>query len=190
MYDAATVMFRQFVALLLFYNCTCLAQVQSRTDTLPSGELMLVQEVVVNVPPEKIWNAFTREEIWKKWVSPVVEINLKINGSIRSHYNPEAKPGDPGTIVIRILNYIPYKQITMQAELSENFPAFIREEEKNLYSVVTFEKEGNGVTRIIQYGLGYKNEPRWHELLSFFIQANEMSLNQLKQVAEKMWPMR
>jgi uncharacterized protein YndB with AHSA1/START domain len=170
---------------LLIITTPVFTQSTSKIDTLPSGELMLQQHIEINAPVENLWRAYTEPEEWKQWVTPVVEIDFKINGTIKSHYQPDAKIGDDGTIVIHILNYIPNKQITMQAEIAENFPEFVKGEEKNLYSIVYFEKIDEGLTKVSLYGVGYKNEERWHELMKFFIQGNEMTLNNLKSYAER-----
>tara|TARA_R110000744_G_scaffold75216_3_gene149767 strand:+ start:2961 stop:3494 length:534 start_codon:yes stop_codon:yes gene_type:complete len=169
--------------ILLLSNLTY-GQATSKTDTLPSGELMLKQEIVINASIKKVWNAYTTPEGWKGWVTPIVEMDFKINGTIKSHYDSTASIGDKGTIVNHILNYIPYKLITMQAELNENFPKFMIGEEKNLYSIVEFEKLSANQTKLIIYGIGYKNEQQWIDLLKFFIRGNEMSLNKLKNYLE------
>ncbi len=176
----------KYIFLLALFALTDLAfgQSISKTDTLPSGELMLTQEITINTSVDIIWKAYTDPEEWKKWVTPVVEMDFKINGTIKSHYDASAKIGDKGTIIIHILNYIPFKQITMQAEIAENFPAFMKEEEKNLYSIVAFEKLEGNKTKVNLYGIGYKNEQKWHDLLKFFIQGNETTLNKLKKYAE------
>lgn len=158
---------------------------KSQIDTLQSGELMLKQQIVINTTIDKVWKAFSEPEEWKKWVTPVVEMDFKINGTIKSNYEPTAKIGDKGTIIIHILTYIPNKQIVMQAELNENFPEFIKGEEKNLYSVFDFEKISENQTKVTIYGLGYKNEKKWQDLLHFFVEGNELSLNNLKKYLEK-----
>lgn len=159
--------------------------ISSKIDTLPSGELMLTQSIIINASVDNLWKAYTTAEGWKKWVTPVVDIDFRINGTIKSNYDSTSKIGDKGTIVNHILNYIPYKQITMQAELEENFPQFMKGEEKNLYSIVYFEKLRKNKTKLIVYGIGYKNEKQWRDLLKFFIQANEMTLNKLKTILEQ-----
>lgn len=176
----------KFILTLTFLVLTNLTfgQATSRIDTLPSGELMLTQEIIINTSVDKIWKAYTDPAEWKKWVTPVVEMDFKINGIIKSHYDSTATIGDKGTIVTHILNYIPNKQITMQAELNENFPEFMKGEEKNLYSIVELEKISEGQTKLTIYGIGYKNEQQWRDLLKFFIQGNEMTLNKLKSFLE------
>jgi len=73
----------------------------------------------------------------------------------------------------------------MQAELNENFPAFMQGEEKNLYNIVEFEKLSENQTKLTIYGIGYKNEQQWRDLLKFFIQGNEMTQNKLKNYLEE-----
>lgn len=176
----------KFILTLTFLVLTNLTfgQATSKIDTLPSGELMLTQEIIINTSVDKIWKAYTDTVEWKKWVTPVVEMDFKINGYIKSHYDSTATIGDKGTIVTHILNYIPNKQITMQAELNENFPEFMKGEEKNLYSIVELEKISEGQTKLTIYGIGYRNEQQWRNLLKFFIQGNEMTLNKLKNFLE------
>lgn len=170
---------------IVFLTQETFSQAVSKTDTLPSGEIMLVQEIILRSSIDKVWKAYTTPEEWKKWVAPVVEMDFKINGTIKSHYDSTASIGDKGAIVIHILNYIPHKQITMQAEIADNFPAFMQGEEKNLYNIVNFEQMSDSHTKLTLYGIGYKNEPAWHDLLKFFVQGNEMTLNKLKKYLEK-----
>jgi len=59
-------------------------QATSQTDTLPSGELILQQEIVINTSVEKAWSAYTTPEGWTKCVTPIVEMDFKINGTIKS----------------------------------------------------------------------------------------------------------
>jgi uncharacterized protein YndB with AHSA1/START domain len=159
--------------------------VTSQTYPLMSGELILKQEILINANVERIWKAFTVAEEWMQWVTPVVEMDFRINGTIKSHYDSTAKIGDKGTIVIHILVYIPEEQILMQAEMTENFPDFIKAEEKNLYSIFKFEKVDKNRTKVILYGIGYKNEKKWQDLLKFFIQGNESTLVNLKKYVEE-----
>lgn len=158
--------------------------VKSQVDTLPSGELMLKQKIQVNASIDKVWRAFSDAEDWKKWVTPVVEMDFRINGSIKTNYDPKAKIGDKGTIVIHILTYVPERQIVMQAELNENFPDFMKADAKNLYSIFEFNPLNENRTEVIIYGVGYKNEKKWLDLLNFFIKGNEMTLYNLKKYLE------
>jgi uncharacterized protein YndB with AHSA1/START domain len=176
--------FHTIISFVLIINSANGQTATSRIDTLASGELMLTQEIILKANVNKIWRAYTVAEEWQKWVTPVVEMDFRINGTIKSHYDSAAVIGDKGTIINHILAYIPEKFIIMQAELTENFPKFLKDEEKNLYSIVEFEKLSPFKTKLIIYGIGYKNDNKWLELLKFFIQGNEMELNTLKNYVE------
>ena len=139
-----------------------------------------MQTITLPATVTQVWNAYTTESGWKGWVTPVVEMDFRINGTIKSHYDSTAHIGDKGTIVTHILNYVPHRQITMQAELTENFPEFMQSDAANLYSFVTFESLDNNRSKLTNYGIGYKNEKKWLDLLQFFIRGNEQSLLQLK----------
>ncbi len=146
----------------------------------PSGELALVQSFTVNVPVEDVWRAYTTAEGWKAWSAPIAEIDLRAGGTIRSHYTPTAKIGDPGTITLRIVNYLPLKLLTLQAELTGHFEGFTPEDSARMYSVTTFEKLSENATRVVSYGLGYLDNPKNRELLDFFLGANEKLFLKLK----------
>lgn len=172
-----------FLLALLWLSTTLLAQ-SHNVDTLPSGEIILKQEITITAPINSVWKAYTDETTWKKWVIPVVKIDMRINGSILSHYNPNAQIGDSGTIKIHILNYIPQKQITMQAEMDAHFPKYMSAEAKNLYSIVNFDSVDNEKTTVTLYGIGYPNNEKWQPLLKFFIQGNNQTLKNLKAFLE------
>lgn len=106
-------------------------------------------------------------------------IDFKIGGTIRANYTKTAKIEDPGTSLLHIINYIPNSLITLQAELTENFPAFMQKDSKHLYNIIQFETINENKTRIISYGLGYKKNKEYLQLMNFFIAANETSFMQL-----------
>jgi hypothetical protein len=72
----------KYILTLTFLVLTKLTfgQATSKIDTLPSGELMLTQEIIINTSVDKIWKAYTDPVEWKKWVTPLVEMDFKING--------------------------------------------------------------------------------------------------------------
>ena len=76
---------------------------------------------------------------WESWAVSIAEIDFKINGLIQTNYNKDGKIGDDSTITLHILNYVPRRMITLQAEITKNFPEFMKEDEKDLYNVILFE---------------------------------------------------
>ena len=150
-------------------------RVTSTIDSSMTGELVLIQEFDVKASLEEVWKAYTTAEAWKKWVAPLAEVDLKIGGQFRANYNKEGTIGDSTTIINNIINYVPHRLITLQAELSEHFPEFMKADSKRLFNVVYFDPIDELTTNVKSYGIGYKNNNKYKALLKFFISGNEMS---------------
>jgi len=150
-------------------------RVTSIIDSSDNQNIVLEQFFNVNVALDSVWNAYTTEVGFESWATAIAEIDFKINGTIKTNYNKDGQIGDESTITLHILNYVPRHILTLQAELTSNFPAFMKEDEKDLYNMVIFEEMGPSQTKVTSYGIGYKNEEKYTSLLKFFIQGNEQS---------------
>jgi uncharacterized protein YndB with AHSA1/START domain len=164
-------------------------QAQEATDTAidvlsevieaETGERYLRQELIVSASLADVWAAFTTEEGLQTWAAPVVEVDLRMGGSFKSNYDPEAEIGDPGTISVTFVNYVPLKLLTLQAELGDPFPEEIRQAQQRLYNILEFEEVDPERTRIVSWGVGYGKGGSWDEFMSFFIEGNEWSFSML-----------
>lgn len=154
---------------------TSTKRIQSVVDSTVADNMVLVQTFVVNASVEAVWHAYTTAEGWTKWATPVAEIDFRLGGLIQTSYDKDAKIGDPGTIRLHVVSYVPHRMLTLQAELSENFPEFMREDVSNMYNMVYFEELDESTVQITSYGIGYKHTPKYLELLEFFISGNEYS---------------
>lgn len=158
--------------------------VSSRLIKTAAGDQILVQDVWIDAPVSKVWEAFSTEKGWTAWSAPVAKIDLRAGGSIRTHYTPDATIGDPGTIVLHIVNYVPERLLTLRAELSDRWPEVIKEDAGRLMNVIVFERITDKRTHIISYGVGYRDTPAYTDLLNFFMPANEGLYRKLKEVLE------
>ncbi|GAA4272527.1 hypothetical protein U6A24_09745 [Aquimarina gracilis] len=154
-------------------------RVHSKIDSTQSQNLVLIQSFEVNASLDKCWDAYSTKKGWQSWVAPLAEVNFKINGLIKTNYSKNGSIEDPSTIRLHVINYIPKKMITLQAELSNNFPEFMKKDAKDLFNIVHFEELDKGLTRITSYGIGYKNNPKYLQLMKYFISANEKGYMQL-----------
>ena len=159
-------------------------EVRSELIRGDAGDLVLFQEVLVHAPVSEVWDAYTTDEGWRSWASPVVSIDLRIGGMIQTHYGQGAAIGDPGTNTLHILNYVPNRLLTLQAEVEERWPAIMKEDAHTLMNVIVFEDLGGAQTRIQSYGTGYRDTDAYGELLDFFIPANEGLFGVLKSKLE------
>jgi uncharacterized protein YndB with AHSA1/START domain len=148
------------------------SKIESRVQKTEAGELILLHTVSIEAPVAEVWKAYTTSEGYAAWAAPVVEVDLRAGGSIRSHYDPDAKLGDPQTNRLRIVNYVPERLLTLQADVSENWPEILRADAENLYNVILFESPTPDTTRILSYGLGYRDSTEMRGLMGFFEVAN------------------
>ncbi|WP_170827428.1 SRPBCC family protein [Roseivirga sp. 4D4] len=155
------------------------SRVKSWVDSSYANELVLIQEFEVNVPLEKVWDTYTTKEGWESAFVALAEVDFKVNGTIKTSYNQDATIGDSSTIVLHIVNYVPKKLLTLQAEITQNFPDFMKADEKDLFNIISLEELKPSLTKVTSYGIGYKNNPKYQSLMKFFIEGNELSYNNL-----------
>ena len=160
-------------------------RVISRIDSTHNPELVLIQEFTVKASREAVWKAYTTKEGWESWAVAIAEVDLKVGGTIKTNYNKEGRIDDATTIVTHIINYVPQQLITLQAEITDNFPEFMKKEADDFYNVITFLETPEGHTQVQSFGIGYKNTPKFLELMNYFIPANEQSLMNLIAYLEK-----
>ena len=154
-------------------------RIASVIDSSETRNMVLKQSFEVRVPLDSVWNAYSTKKGWESWATPIAEIDFKVNGTIRTNYNKNGKIGDDSTITLHIINYVPKTIITLQAEITKNFPQFMQEDEKDLYNVILFEPIGPSKTKVTSYGIGYKRNEKYMSLMKFFIQGNEQSYRNL-----------
>ncbi len=167
-----------FLFITIFLSTQIMAQqkkVTTTIDTTTTNNLILTQEFVVNATLDEAWNAYTTKEGWEGWAVPLAEVDWKINGMIRTNYNRDGQIGDSTTIIIHVVNFIPHRMITLQSEFTDNFPGFMKEDEKNLFNIITFDELYPGYVKVSSYGIGYRNIEQYQNLMAYFIQANEQT---------------
>lgn len=154
-------------------------RVISKIDSTKTPEIVLIQELTVKASIDAVWDAYTTKKGWESWAVPLAEIDLKVGGFIKTNYNEQGQIGDSTTIVTHIINYVPKRLLTLQAELTDNFPDFMKDDAKDFYNVIYFDELENGSTHIKSFGIGYKNTPKYISLMNYFIPANEKTLMRL-----------
>ena len=159
--------------------------VRSRVDKTEAGERILVHEVTIEAPVAEVWKAHTTVEGWTAWSSPLAEIDLRVGGTILTHYDENAKIGDAGTNTLRIVNYVPERVLTLKADVSQNWPELMKQDADKLSNVILFEAVDEDTTRLSSYGIGYRDTPEYDKLMDFFLEANGRLYAKLIQVLEK-----
>jgi len=142
-----------------------------------NDEDVLRHEAVVEAPPHEVWNAFTTPEGMEAWSVAHAQVDLRIGGEIRTHYDPAGEIGDPDTIVSRILAYEPRRLLAIQ---NVRAPASLPFElPPEAWSVMRFEPVGTNRTRVVLSGYGW-GPPQYEQAHEFFDRGNALVLKQLQ----------
>lgn len=151
---------------------------------VPAVEQALVTEAIINAPVGEVWRLFTTKEGMESWMLPHADIELKVGGLMRTHYDPKGVLGDPQTIVNQILSYEPERMLSIkvfQAPADFPYPNAIRD----MWSVIYFQPLEPGMTNVRIVGLGYGEDADSQKLKEFFRKGNSWTLEQLQ---KKFWP--
>ena len=148
------------------------------------AERVLRHEKVVHAPVSEVWKAFTTSEGVRHWMAPVAEVDFRVGGAIRTNYKADAKPGDPGTIVHRILSYEPERMLSTQftAPAGATGPA---KTAQAVWWVARMEPLPDGSTRVTYTGVGWGEGPEWDAAYAFFERGNTLTLGQLVEYLER-----
>ena len=164
-----------FPSILIAQKAIIPSRVVSIVDSTHANNMTLTQTFTVNVSLDSVWNAYTTETGWESWATAMAVIDFKLNGLIKTNYNTNGSIGDSTTITLHIINYIPNRMLTLQAELTKHFPDFMQVDEKDLFNIIVFEELSPNKTQVTSYGVGYKKNEDYLALMKFFIQGNEQS---------------
>lgn len=142
------------------------------------GTHVLSHEIVVSASVEDVWAAIASPEGWTSWAVPVAWSPEP--GVIETSYTATAQPGDPSTILQRILAAVPERLLvfrTLRAPAGfPNFETFAR-----VTSIFELEPLGDSRTRVRLTGAGYADDEAGRQLLGFFREGNRISLERLRQ---------
>lgn len=148
--------------------------VHSTVIDMEPGKRCLRQELVVDASLDDVWRAFTTRDGLEAWMAPVVDVDFRLGGTLKSHYDPAAEIGHPGTVTITYVNYVPQHLLTLRSD-PDQWPVEIRGDVEHTYEVIEIEPLDEGRTRIVSWGIGYGDSPAWNELLDFFVKGNAWS---------------
>jgi uncharacterized protein YndB with AHSA1/START domain len=164
------------ITLIFVINTSVIAQeVRNTSYTTKSGEKALRIETVVSASTQEVWDAFTTPAGITGWIAPVAKLDLRVGGTLSTHYDKKAVIGDPGTIRLQIINYLEGELITFKVNLNESFAKSLQEEDDNLQEIVQIVSLGKGRTKIISTMIGWGTGKDWDDAYKFFVKGNEWS---------------
>jgi len=138
-----------------------------------------VTEGIVNAPPAEVWRCFSTPEGYKNLGVAKCDMDFRIGGLIRSHYDPAGTLGDPGTIQQRILAYEPLRSLSIRiAQPPEKFP--FQNAWKETWTVISLTDLGDGRTSLRITGMGYTADDESQKMREFFRTGNAWVMKKLQ----------
>ena len=138
-----------------------------------------VNEGTIDAPVQAVWNVWTSGEGYKALGAAKADVDLRLGGLIRSHYNPAGVLGDEGTIVNRILAYEPLRMLAIRIDKTpKGFP--FKEAWKQTWTVVTLSDLGDGRTRVRVASMGFGADEESVAMRRFFEVGNDTVLKALQ----------
>jgi uncharacterized protein YndB with AHSA1/START domain len=139
----------------------------------------IVTEGVVNAPVAEVWNAWATTAGLKSWLAPHADIDLRIDGMMRSNYDPKGSLSDPATIENKILAYEPERMLSIKvAKAPETFP--FKDKIGDMWTVLYFQSTTDGKTTLRIVGMGFGSDDESQRMKKFFEQGNAYTLAQLQ----------
>lgn len=163
---------RRVVSSLLFFFL--LASSAAAAELAP-----ILSEGIVKAPPSAVWKAWTTSEGLRSWLAPLAEIDLRIDGLMRTNYNAKGALGDDGTIENRILSFEPERMLSIKvakAPASFPFPNAV----KDMWTVIYLQEQEGGRTLVRAVGLGFTDDPESVRMREFFQKGNDFTLQELQ----------
>ncbi len=140
----------------------------------------LVHEGIVAAPLDDVWKALTTKEGQESWMVAHSEIDLKIGGRMRTHYDRKGTLGDAKTIENTILAYDPKRMLSFKvSKPPEGFP--FPSAVKNMWTVIYFEANTPKTTRVRIVGLGFGDDEESKKMRAFFDRGNAFTLKKLQE---------
>ncbi len=177
------------VAASLLLLAACGMQAPARKAAAPTldqpAERVLRTEAVVHADAKQVWRAFSTAQGASQWMAPVVALDFRTGGSMRTHYDPGLPIGAPGTIRLDILNVIENELVTYKVNLTERFPTKVRAEDQHLQEIVQLLPMRDGDTRVVATMVGWGNGPEWDETYAFFEKGNAYTMDRLVEMFER-----
>jgi uncharacterized protein YndB with AHSA1/START domain len=164
--------------LLLSFVLACSLSQVSTGD--PVEETRLVHEGLVDAPVSEVWAAFATAEGQESWMVAQAELELKVGGLMRTHYDPKGTIGDAGTIENTIISYDPERMLSIRVtKAPEKFP--FPNAVRSMWTVIYFEPVGPRSTRVRIVGNGFGSDEESQKMRAFFDRGNAYTLTKLQE---------
>ena len=106
------------------------------------------------------------------------EVDMRVGGKLRAHYDPKGVLGDADTIVNEVMAFEPERMVALRvAQAPRNFP--FKTAVQSMWTVVYFTPLGPDSTWVRAASLGIPDGEEGRQMRAFFARGNEWTLQRL-----------
>ena len=148
---------------------------------LAAAERTQTTTTVIHASADDLWRAHTTPEgIVKLWSVAHAELDLRIGGTIKTHFDAKAKIGDADTIVHTILAYEPGRMLALATHAPENAPDAVKRWCERGWHVTRIDPLGVELARVTVTGCGYGDDADSDAAWEFFERGNAWEFEQMR----------
>lgn len=139
----------------------------------------IVAQGIVEAPLDAVWAAWTTSGGLRSWLAPHAEIDLRVDGRMRTNYRVQGTLADPQTIENTVLSFEPQRMISIKVSKAPDgfpFPNAIHQ----MWTVMYFDTAGPDRTQVRVVGLGFQRDEESQKMREFFDRGNRTTLEQLQ----------
>jgi uncharacterized protein YndB with AHSA1/START domain len=135
---------------------------------------------IIDAPRDAVLAARTTKERQELWTVDHGEIDLRIRGTMLTHYDAKGQIGDPSTIENSILSFEPKRMLALRVVSP---PANFRFTDaiKKMCTAIHFDDAGPARARLRIVGVGYGDEEHSKKLRAFFDKGNSYTHKKLQE---------
>jgi uncharacterized protein YndB with AHSA1/START domain len=139
-----------------------------------------VHETVVAAPLENVWRAWTTNAGLSAWLAPVVDIDLRIGGTLRAAYDANAGLEGDTAVVNEILAFDPQRMLAFRvAQAPRDFP--YADAVASMWTVVYLDAVSADATRVRVVVNGLGEDDAGQATRAFFERGNAQTLRGLEE---------
>lgn len=110
----------------------------------------------------------------------MADIDLRIDGLMRTHYKASGQLDDEGSIANRILAFEPERLLAIKvAKAPKTFP--FPKAVQAMWTVIHLRETPEGQTHVRAVGLGFTDDPESSRMREFFQKGNDYTLAKLRE---------
>ena len=148
--------------------------VQDASFAEPDGDRVIHLSTLVPAPPERVWEALTTADGWRRMGVRSAAVDFQVGGIIETNYKPDVPVGSRGNIRNEIVAYVPGRVLVIRNVQAP--PGFAHPEEfSKTATVLELAPEGAG-TRLSLAAVGFRPGAAYDALYSGFRAGNRWSL--------------